>query len=379
MQGAEFVDRVLSALTANPEVWSKTVLFVTFDENDGFFDHAAPPAPPSYNADGTLAGASTVDTRGNYFFDKDKKYLKADDTITGQTRPWGLGARVPMFVISPWSKGGWVNSQVFDHTSVGQFLEKRFGVTIPAISPWHRAVCGDLTSAFDFAAPTAAPSTLPNAKGASTALLEHIQRPKARPPTAPEPIFQEPGARPSRALPYDLHVDAAHDPAKGAIVLAFRNTGRMGAVFHVYDRKNLLAIPRRYTVEAGKTLTGTWAAADGYDLSVHGPAGFLRDFKGGAGAGPEIAVSYDRNRATLVLAVSNRAQVSSTLSLRANAYRTEATPLTIAAGGKARQSWPLAGSGNWYDFSLVGEGFERRFAGRLETGAHATSDPALGT
>src|SRR5258705_11360108 len=102
-----------------------------------------------------------------------------------------------MYVISSWSKGGWVSSQTFDHTSVGQFLEKRFGVHIPAISPWHRAVCGDLTSAFDFAKPDDAGSpALPNAKGASAALLEHIQRPKAHAPAMPEPVFQEPGVRP---------------------------------------------------------------------------------------------------------------------------------------------------------------------------------------
>ena len=130
------------------------MFFLTFDENDGFFDHLPPPAPPSYNADGTPGGqgrrcrstASTSPTRRGH-------YLNAADTISGTMRPWGLSARVPMYVISPWSKGGWVNSQVFDHTSVGMFLEKRFGVTVDAISPWHRAVCGDLTSCFDFASP----------------------------------------------------------------------------------------------------------------------------------------------------------------------------------------------------------------------------------
>ena len=85
-----------------------------------------------------------------YFSDPERKHLLAEDTLSGTVRPWGLGPRVPMYVISPWSKGGWVNSQTFDHTSVGQFLEKRFGVTIPGISPWHRAVCGDMLSAFDF-------------------------------------------------------------------------------------------------------------------------------------------------------------------------------------------------------------------------------------
>src|SRR6202034_2080547 len=153
LQGAEFTARVLDALTANPKVWGQTVLFLTFDENDGQFDHVPPPAPPSFNPDGTIAGGATFYLAGEYFFDPERKHLHPEDTTSGTVRPWGLGPRVPMYVISPWSKGGWVNSQVFDHSSVGQFLEKRFSVQIPAISPWHRAVCGDLTTAFDFVHP----------------------------------------------------------------------------------------------------------------------------------------------------------------------------------------------------------------------------------
>ncbi len=66
--------------------------------------------------------------------------------------PIGLGHRVPLIAISPWSKGGKVSAEVFDHTSVLRFLERRFGVVEENISPWRRAVCGDLTSLFDFQA-----------------------------------------------------------------------------------------------------------------------------------------------------------------------------------------------------------------------------------
>ena len=44
VQGAWFLQEVLDALTANPEVWSKTVLIVNFDENDGYFDHMPSPS-----------------------------------------------------------------------------------------------------------------------------------------------------------------------------------------------------------------------------------------------------------------------------------------------------------------------------------------------
>src|SRR5262249_47270876 len=159
------------------------------------------PAPPSYHLDGTLAGKSTLDLRGEYFSDPERKYLHPADLASGTVRPWGLGPRVPLYVISPWSRGGWVNSQVFDHTSVGQFLEKRFGITIPAISPWHRAVCGDLTSAFDFVNPNEAIAPdLPRVSGSAAAIAAITALPAPTPPEAPEKLFQEPGMRRSRAL-----------------------------------------------------------------------------------------------------------------------------------------------------------------------------------
>jgi phospholipase C len=179
---------VLGALTANADSWSQTVFFLAFDENDGFFDHVPPPAIPSYNADGTLAGASTVPLQGQYFSDPERIYLSPEDTISGTLRPWGLGPRVPMYIVSPWSKGGWVNSQVFDHTSMGMFLEKRFGISVASISPWHRAVCGDLTFAFDFATPNNAQlPQLPNVSNYAALEAQQNKLPLPVPPTTPQP------------------------------------------------------------------------------------------------------------------------------------------------------------------------------------------------
>jgi phospholipase C len=67
--------------------------------------------------------------------------------------PIGLGFRVPMLVISPWSRGGLVSSEVYDHTSMLRFLETRWGVEVPNLSQWRRETTGDLTGAFNFAAP----------------------------------------------------------------------------------------------------------------------------------------------------------------------------------------------------------------------------------
>ena len=149
LQGADYAARVLDALTANPEVWARTVLLINFDENDGLFDHVPPPAPPARVA-GRTVGSTTIPADDEYHV-----HAQAAEDAVYLDRPYGLGMRVPLYVVSPWSKGGYVASEVFDHTSILRFLEARFGVHEPNISAWRRAVCGDLTSCFDFAAPDA--------------------------------------------------------------------------------------------------------------------------------------------------------------------------------------------------------------------------------
>ena len=126
--------QVVEALLAHPKIWAKTALFITWDENGGFFDHVPPPVPPK----GTKGEFVTV-----------PKLPAAAEGIRG---PIGLGFRVPMLVISPFSRGGLVCSDRFDHTSTLRFLETRFGVEVPNLSHWRRSVTGDLTSAFNFAA-----------------------------------------------------------------------------------------------------------------------------------------------------------------------------------------------------------------------------------
>ncbi len=385
IEGAAFTARVLDALTANPDTWAGTVFFQTFDENDGQFDHLPPSAPPSYNPDGTLAGKATMDLAGEYFDDHADAYTSRDDSASGKIRPWGLGPRVPMYVASPWSKGGWVNSETFDHTSVGQFLEKRFDLTIPAISPWHRAVCGDLTSCFDFAGPEdAAFPDLPDVSGAATILARHLERPKLLPPRESQALFQEPGIRRSRALPYRLSVDASIDAPARAVRLAFGNEGSVGVVYHVYDKRNLDRIPRRYTVEAGKALDDRWVVGeDGrFDLWVLGPNGFLRSFKGDVATAASAAQvlarpGKGRNKA-LDLQLHNGSSGPLTIALGNDAYRVNPDrSLTLAPGKSRIEPWSLSDTGNWYDVTLVSAGMEVRLAGRLEDGRHSISDPLI--
>jgi phospholipase C len=371
-QGADYTARVIEALTADPKVWARTALFVMFDENDGFFDHVPPPAPPSGR------GASTVDTTGEYHLATAPSEAKAERAnLMG--RPYGLGPRVPMYVVSPWSRGGWVNSQVFDHTSVIRFLETRFGVMEPNISAWRRAVCGDLTSAFDFKSPDAPfPAGLPPTRAAATRAGDLPGRSIPATPATPEAPVQAVGVRRSRALPYRLDVDESR--RGGAIALTFRNTGTTGAVFHVYDRLRLARGPARYTVGAHGALTGVFDPGP-YDLWVLGPNGFHRHFVGDAArAEPVLAAAF--TGIDLVLAATNPGAEACEVEVVAGAYADAlaAWRAELAPGQTASGRWSLAASHGWYDLvlRLPGAGYSRRLAGRLETGADSISDPAMG-
>ncbi|SAI65921.1 non-hemolytic phospholipase C [Bordetella ansorpii] len=396
VQGSWFLQEILDALTANPEVWSKTVLLVNFDENDGFFDHVPSPSPPSRNADGTLAGRTTLadaDMAYEYYTQVSPAGSSGQPAADG--RVFGPGPRVPMYVISPWSRGGWVNSQVFDHTSVLRFLEARFGVKAPHISPFRRAVCGDLTSAFNFATPNE--EVLPTLAGRMTrADADQLRDTQAALPAVPLPIdrqmpIQASGTRPSRALPYELHTSARAN-SNGQVQLLFSNTGTQAAVFHVYDRHHLDRIPRRYTVEAGKTLDDTWNAGldnlGRYDLWVLGPNGYHRQFTGDvariadSGAMPEIRVCYDIANGNVYAELMNGGDKPCTFTVSSLAYREDGPwSVTVAAGAQESLHWELADSGRWYDFQVKCSSdaqFVRRFAGRVETGEHSVSDPAMG-
>jgi phospholipase C len=153
--GADFVASKINAIAANPDVWAKTVFILNYDENDGLFDHVPPPTAP--------AG-----TPGEYI-----------DSL-----PIGAGFRVPCIIVSPWTQGGWVASQTFDHTSVLQFLETLTGVTIPNITPWRRSTFGNLTSAFGFTGSTSFPA-LPDTKAQLALAVQNVT-------TLPAPVV--PGA-----------------------------------------------------------------------------------------------------------------------------------------------------------------------------------------
>lgn len=382
VQGGWFTQEILNALTENPEVWSKTVLLVNYDENDGFFDHMPSPSAPSLREDGTFAGKSTVPFDSEIFQHVAPPGSQEQPPPDG--RIYGPGPRVPMLVLSPWSRGGWVNSQVFDHTSVLQFLEKRFQVHEPNISAWRRAVCGDLTSAFNFVDPNG--ETLPNLPATSRHSADSLRQRQEQLPQVPLPAadkqqlpHQARLARPSRALPYQLHVEETLSPSQQLLTLNLYNTGAQGVVFHVYDRLDLNQIPRRYTVEAGKALSDNWSVTDQYHLWLLGPNGFHRELRGAIGQPqPQVRLTPQGDHLSLTLTNPTRQAITVTIA-RCPYTQNGPWSIELPAGERHQQAFDARTSGGWYDISLqASDGWQRRLAGRLESGEHSVSDPLMG-
>jgi phospholipase C len=189
--GENTLAAILNALTANPAQWAKTVLFFTYDENGGFFDHVPPVTPPP-GTPGEYVTASGQDPN-----------IVGNPPVLG---PIGLGFRVPMLILSPFSRGGLISSDLFDHTSVLRFLEARFGAEVPNLSAWRRATVGDMTSAFNFQkmdpSIPALPSTSPALQQAASECIANLVGTTPYPLPSPQTMpTQETGtpARPSGA------------------------------------------------------------------------------------------------------------------------------------------------------------------------------------
>ena len=353
--GTWYVSQVIDILAANPAVWSRMALFITYDEEGGFFDHLVPPTPDR----------STVPTT-NEIFPGDAAHPAG---------PYGLGMRVPMIVVSPWTRGGWVNSQLFDHTSLIRFLEARFAgrradLVETNITPWRRAVVGDLTSAFDFRTPNVSRRTrLPDTDDFRPVSLVRQPDQVPVPPADQRLPRQERGVRPARALPYTLHADAL--VVGGEVRVTFGNVGRAAAVFQARSGGE----PQTYTVEPGKSLDGTWPAP--YDLEVHGPNGFYRHFSGGADAALSVRASYDERHNQISLRIANTGRSRLAVTVR-NAYTGFTTRLPLEPGRTATEHWSLTHTRGWYDLTVTAAGTEHRYAGHLENGADSITDPAMG-
>jgi phospholipase C len=386
VDGAFFISRVLDALTANADSWSRTVLFLNYDENDGLFDHMVPPMPPSANERNRhgMVSEDLLDSLGDEFLDLDVHTSMIHPLIPGADpggrQPIGLGVRVPMLVISPWTAGGWVCSQTFDHTSVLQFLEARFGVAEPNISAWRRAVCGDLTAAFDFAG------------------SPDVRMPDLRPPGVPRkpdsPItigdpqsmpVQESGVRPARPLPYAWTVRHRVDADAALAWIEFANTGKAGAAFYVYDGSAPMEAPRRYTVSAGKSVSDCWPLHRGKiacDARIYGPNGYFAHLRDGPFEGHvvtiEVSLRYEPAQRQIVATLSNPGLVDCRCRIVETYAGTPPVERMLAAGASVDSIWNVDASQGWYDLSVTideSAHYLRRFAGHMEYGEPGTSDP----
>lgn len=418
--GAWYLSEVMDILTKDPEVWKKTILVLTYDENDGYFDHVPPfvaPNPAKKETGFTTEGINT----GVEYVTKAQQSSEADDM---RESPIGLGYRVPLVIASPWTRGGYVNSQVFDHTSSLQFLEQflshKLGkpVSETNISTWRRTVCGDLTSVFRpyNGEKIGTPAPIPR-----DPFIESIHKAKFKPlpsnfnklseeeiriaNTKPDTVLymphQEKGIRNANALPYELYAECRLSEDKQSVEIEFKagNThlkNAVGSPFLVYTPGTYQSDTmrsRNYAVAAGKSLVDQWRIADfenaRYFLQVYGPNGFFREFKGNS-QDPDISIkavyqplpqSPQTLSGKLLMQLHNRTKATQTISIKDNAYRQGNKTVVLKAGQKTDIVLDLTKSHDWYDVTVTVQGqeaFARSYAGRVETGRDSTTDPFMG-
>jgi phospholipase C len=386
--GAYYVHEVLKALNADPDVFNSTLVIINFDENDGQFDHVPPPVPAPGETDEFVPGTEL-----------------SDYGLTAPA-PVGLGFRVPLLLVSPWTRGGWVTSEVSDHTSVIQFMEQWTGALgKPAISPnisdWRRRVSGDLTNAFDFKSPVFGLPKLPT-------LAPIGEAAGYSPPVTTNAMpKQESGTKRARPLPYQPNANLVGFTTdhSGSVTaeLAFSNNGphvRKASHFSVYN--NLAGspslteypakFPGQYTVDAprhsssdttvpGTAPVGAEAGDTAYDITVVGPNRFLRRFTGDVAASGKTAqveadyyVHGHSSKPKLELKLTNTSSRTVTFTVASNHYvKDRPSSYRVAAHGHATHTIdPLAREGGWYDLSVTVSGdssWSRHYIGHLEDGA----------
>jgi phospholipase C len=365
--GAWYTAGVLNALTSDPDVWSKTALLVTFDENDGFFDHVVGPYPNV----GGLAGRSTVPL-DNELFNGTAGTPKGSNGVVG---PYGLGVRVPLLVVSPWSRGGWACSETFDHTSLIRFLEHRFGVHEPNITPWRRAVCGDLTSAFDFESASDHVPALPSVAAYKPNQSTTPPSYHPVPPAVGSVPTQEHGVRPSRRLGY--RIQFGFEAAAGKLHLTVKNRGSLGVGLQARSL-TVAGGPRSYTVGAGHELAVALDNPGTYDVSLHGPNGFFRHFAGSPASDLRVEEKGDHDLGKLTLRLVHGGHAHPAVVRVTDAYGPDRH---VTVHGTREITIDTKHTGGWYDIALTtpsDASFSYVLAGRLESGDRLTSDPQFG-
>jgi phospholipase C len=346
--GEALTKQLLDALTSNPGIYNSTVFILTYDENGGFYDHVPPPIPP----------------RGT-----------RDEFVNGL--PIGLGVRLPVILVSPWTRGGYVCPQTFDHTSVLQFLEKWTGVQEPNISAWRRQLCGDLTSAFNFTNADFSVPALPMVSPINCA--DGVFPAVPDPQTAPT---QEDGSRPSRPLPYHVNAFCHADCIIGNIYIKMLNTGAASAHLFIYANAYRKDGPWQFDVPPGGRLTNYFlippSAAGAYDFTCYGPHGFHRRFAGNINTNcgqPEVTSAVAAN-GDLTLTLQNPTPVPVTFTVT-NVLQSSALQVyTVLPGATIAETFSsVTNNAGWYDLTATTSSdatFVREFVGQPDP---AESEP----
>ncbi len=431
--GAWYVSEVLDILTKNPEVWKKTIFVLNYDENDGYFDHIPPFVAPD-PADKSAVSKS-IDTTDEFVWLEDELNKYQVPPAAARQSPVGLGYRVPLVIASPWSKGGWVNSEVCDISSTLRFLEvflsNKTGknVTETNISDWRRAVCGDLTSAFRTYQGEEVPlpasvernawmekvysarfKELPTGfKPLNGAEIEQARQDVRQLPMMPE---QEPGIRDSCPLNYELYADGRLNPQAQAFTFKFTAADKvfgesaLGAPFNVYapgkylqetssGQQEFQAVKTwPLAVLAGDSIVYQWPLDHfenhQYHLRAYGPNGFFREFMGDAqDPAVDLLCGYQttgpansKPSGDIELSVTNHSQSEPcSITVADQAYGNALMSSIVQPGTTETIIVTARTSHGWYDFLVQVDGaaaYHRRYAGRVETGLPSKTDPLMG-
>jgi len=352
-RGEWFVNQILATLQSNPSLYNSTALIINYDENGGFYDHMPPPVPPP----GTT-----------------NEYI-------GTTR-LGLGIRVPMIIVSPWTRGGKVCSQVFDHTSVIRFIETLTGVQEPNISAWRRQTCGDLTSAFNFTNPD---YTIPTLPATSTQNGTAIT---AMPPVVQNIPLQEPGVKPACPLPYQPDMSYFTDCSSNRLVVTMTNAGTASVHFMIFPNGYRTDGPWQYDALPGSSVSDSYIQPHSsfglYDFTCYGPNGFQRRLAGNIhiDCGQyEIASQIDPVGDAITLTFQNASGLPVSYTVVDNLNSGNTQTFNLSPNSSSNSVFLVQSNNSWYDLTVTTSGdtnYLRHLAGHIETGAYSfTQIPAV--
>ncbi|PRD46480.1 phosphocholine-specific phospholipase C [Sphingobacterium haloxyli] len=422
--GSWYVNEVMEILLENPEVWKKTIFILTYDENDGFFDHVVPYAVPNPYKANSGKVSSPIDPKMDWALNSQQTNPSGRDDRLRESS-LGLGFRVPLVIASPWTRGGYVNSQLFDHTSSIQFLEiffsKKFGKKVEEenITAWRRTICGDLTSVFrpykgekfsdlQFMDKQAFMRDIHksqfkdvphNYKNLSASEIAQINE---NPTTSPLFPQQEQGVKPSCSIPYELYVQGTYDSESERFGLSFSagkavhgplSSGSPFLVYAMNPYEDEVLRTWEYAVAPGDTLKDDWQLSafdsNAYHLRVYAPNGFYREYRGRqkqsvVAANCRYESSSDNAEkltGNLVIDLHNPTMEVQTVLLEDLGYKQGDLQRKLEPGQALSITLNLQKQYHWYDIRICLAGnddWEERYAGHVETGMLSKTDPLMG-